>query len=229
MSEIEMIFRLVLGAGIGALIGLERELRGRAAGVRTHALVAMGAVLFTIAGAYGFSDIARSTNVDPARVAAQVATGIGFIGAGAIIKLGASIRGLTTAATLWLTAAVGVAVGAGLWAAAVASAGVVYVILLGGRWVVPAFLGRIDTRHRVLELEYERGHGTLGPVLRELERLDGRLGRVRLDDRDDDDSSLRHATIEIVTSDDSSLDDIVERLQATREVVRVQWRRGQIG
>ena len=125
------------------------------------------------------------------------------------------------------TAAVGVAVGAGLWAAAVASAAVVYVILLGGRWVVPAVLGRIDTRHRVLELEYERAHGTLGPVLRELERLNGRLGRVRLDDGDDDESSLRHATIEIVTSTADSTTS--SNAEATREVVRVQWRRGQIG
>src|SRR3954465_2370770 len=100
-----------------ALLGLEREVRGDPAGSRTHALVAVGAALFTIAGAYGFSDVPRGPNIDPARVAAQVASGVGFLGAGAILRQGFGVRGLTTAATLWLAAAIGVASGAGAYAA----------------------------------------------------------------------------------------------------------------
>src|SRR3954451_23793087 len=93
------------------LLGLEREVRGHPAGARTHALVAVGAVLFTIAGAYGFGDVPHGPTVDPARVAAQVASGVGFLGAGAIMRQGFGVRGLTTAATLWLAAAIGVTAG----------------------------------------------------------------------------------------------------------------------
>src|SRR4051812_25345284 len=101
ISEVEMVARLALAGAVGAVVGTEREARQRTAGIRTHALVAIGAALFTIAGAYGFGDITRGPNVDPARIAAQVASGIGFIGAGAIIRTHGSVRGLTTAATVW--------------------------------------------------------------------------------------------------------------------------------
>src|SRR4051794_32331189 len=171
----ELTLRLVVAGVIGAALGFERELHNHPAGVRTHALVAVGAALFTIAGAYGFADVATGPNVDPARVAAQVATGIGFIGAGCIIKGGATVRGLTTAATLWLSAAVGIAAGAGAYAAAAVGAGVVVALLVGLRLATPALLRRVHGGW-VLEVEYERGHGTLGPLLRELECLDGRVG-----------------------------------------------------
>src|SRR5947209_16104021 len=93
-------------------------MRAHAAGVRTHALVAVGAALFTVAGAYGFADVPHGSNVDPARIAAQVASGVGFLGAGAILRQGIGVRGLTTAATLWLAAALGLASGAGAYDAA---------------------------------------------------------------------------------------------------------------
>ena len=103
-------------------IGLERELRDRAAGLRTHMLVGVGAALFTIVSAYGWSDFefsARSGVVfDPTRIAAQIVTGIGFLGAGAIIRQGLTVRGLTTAASLWIVAAIGMAAGAGFYSAA---------------------------------------------------------------------------------------------------------------
>src|SRR3954452_11489232 len=111
----ELVLRITVAAVAGAVLGLEREVRGHDPGIRTHALVAMGAALFTIAGAYGFSDI-RPASADPARLAAQVAAGVGFIGAGAVLRSGGTVKGLTTAATLWLGAAVGVRRRArGLW------------------------------------------------------------------------------------------------------------------
>ena len=112
LSWEELLLRLALAAGLGGAIGLERELREREAGLRTHTLVSLGAALFTIAGAYGFRDFHNS--FDPTRIAAQIVTGIGFLGAGAIIRQGLSVRGLTTAATLWVVAAIGLATGAGL-------------------------------------------------------------------------------------------------------------------
>ena len=107
----EVLLRLLVAAVLGGAIGLEREFRERGAGLRTHLLVCVGAALFTLVGAYAFA----SPNTDPSRIAAQIVTGIGFLGAGAIIRQGLSVRGLTTAATLWLVAAIGMAAGAGYW------------------------------------------------------------------------------------------------------------------
>src|SRR5918911_2016021 len=114
--------RLAVAAGLGAAIGVERELREREAGIRTHLLVSLGSCLFTIVSAYGFHEFLASgasvVRADPSRIAAQIVTGIGFLGAGAIIRQGLSIRGLTTAATLWVVAAIGLTTGAGYYSAA---------------------------------------------------------------------------------------------------------------
>src|SRR5687768_6586470 len=105
LSVIELIVRVLLATGLGAVIGLEREISDQPAGLRTHILVSLGAALFTIAGAYGLIDFdtGEVARIDPTRVAAQVVTGIGFLGAGAIIQRGLNVRGLTTAASLWVT------------------------------------------------------------------------------------------------------------------------------
>jgi putative Mg2+ transporter-C (MgtC) family protein len=131
----ELLLRLLVACLLGALVGIEREARGQDAGLRTHAVVALGAALFTVAGAYGFEDFGRGEIVDPTRVAAQVASGIGFIGAGAIIKDRTGTRGLTTAATLWLAASLGMAAGAGLYLTAAASVVIVLAVLVGLRWM----------------------------------------------------------------------------------------------
>src|SRR5690242_8050117 len=160
----EAFLRIGAAALCGALIGLERESRNQLAGMRTHALVAAGAAIFTLSGAHGFPELARGPNVDPMRVAAQIASGIGFIGAGAIIRDRGSVRGITTAAALWTSAAVGLATGAGEWALAVAGAVVTLVVLVLLRPVRTRLLTFTASRY-AFEVEYERGHGTLGPVL----------------------------------------------------------------
>lgn len=118
--KLEFIARLLLASLLGGIIGLEREVHGRAAGFRTHLLVSLGSCLFVIASIffyelYGNTSRIGPSGVDPGRVAAQVVTGIGFLGAGAIIRDRASIRGLTTAACLWIAAAIGLACGIGLY------------------------------------------------------------------------------------------------------------------
>ena len=109
------LLRLVVAALLGGAIGLERELDEKAAGLRTHILVAAGSALFTIVSAYGFHDfLANGGNVvrlDPTRIAAQIVTGIGFLGAGVIFRQGFTVRRLTTAASLWIVAAIGMAAG----------------------------------------------------------------------------------------------------------------------
>jgi putative Mg2+ transporter-C (MgtC) family protein len=106
---------LSVAAALGGAIGLERELRERGAGLRTHLVVCLGSALFTLVSAYAFT----GPRVDPTRISAQIVSGIGFLGAGAIIRQGLSVRGLTTAATLWLVAAIGMAAGAGYYDAAI--------------------------------------------------------------------------------------------------------------
>jgi len=113
--QVDILVRLAVAGAMGMAIGIERSIRGQAAGLRTHILVCVGSCLFTLVGAYGFQSGPGGAPVDPSRVAAQIVTGVGFLGAGAILKYGTSIRGLTTAASLWTTAAIGMATGAGEW------------------------------------------------------------------------------------------------------------------
>ena len=120
----EFIIRILVATVLGAVIGLDREYRTKAAGFRTHVLVALGSALFMIISVHGFDDLPKdqmTLRMDPARIAAQVVTGIGFIGAGTIIFQKNVVKGLTTAAGLWVTAAVGMACGVGMYTLAAVS------------------------------------------------------------------------------------------------------------
>ncbi len=122
-SDLEMVGRLALATVLGGMIGMEREMRGQPAGLRTHMVVAIGACLIMMVSFYVHEqDPARS---DPGRIAAQVVAGIGFLGAGAIIRFGMSIKGLTTAACLWTAAGIGLSVGCGYWRGALGATGFV--------------------------------------------------------------------------------------------------------
>jgi putative Mg2+ transporter-C (MgtC) family protein len=127
-SDLELLGRLLLAATLGGAIGAERELNDQAAGLRTHMLLTIGACLFTLVSAYGFGGPA-----DPSRLAAQIVTGIGFLGGGAIVRHGLTVKGLTTAASIWATASVGVAVGAGRYLLAAGGAVLVVGTLFGLR------------------------------------------------------------------------------------------------
>ena len=117
MLTLEFIIRIFVAALLGGFIGLEREYREKAAGLRTHFLVALGSALFMIVSSYGFEGVLKDPNMrlDVSRIAAQVVSGIGFIGAGTIIFQKNAVRGLTTAAGVWVTAAIGLACGAGMY------------------------------------------------------------------------------------------------------------------
>jgi putative Mg2+ transporter-C (MgtC) family protein len=126
----QTILRLGVAGLLGAVIGLEREIDAKDAGLRTCTLVSAGAALFTLVSAYGFAGTA-----DPTRIAAQIVTGIGFLGAGVIFRTGVSVRGLTTAASLWLAAGIGMAAGAGWWWAAVLATGLAVLALKPTAWL----------------------------------------------------------------------------------------------
>jgi putative Mg2+ transporter-C (MgtC) family protein len=133
LSQWEMLVRLGLAACLGSVIGMERERLQWTAGLRTHMLVCVGAALFMLVSSFGFADSLGQPHIvlDPSRVAAQVVSGIGFLGAGAILLRRDKIRGLTTAASLWTVAAVGLAVGGGLYVAAVGATLIILCILAG--------------------------------------------------------------------------------------------------
>lgn len=130
VSQDQVVIRLVCSVVLGGLIGLEREIRKRSAGLRTHILVCVGAALIMLTSIYVFDIYRNIANVDPSRIAAGVITGIGFLGAGAIIRSADGIHGLTTAASLWVAAAIGLSVGCGFYDAALVSTALVLVVLL---------------------------------------------------------------------------------------------------
>ena len=127
VSDLEMLGRLGLATGLGGLIGLERELHDQPAGLRTHMVVAVGACLIMLVSMHMAT---LGGGADPSRIAAQVVSGIGFLGAGAIIRFGISVRGLTTAACLWTAAAIGLAAGSGYYKGAYAATGFTLIAVL---------------------------------------------------------------------------------------------------
>jgi putative Mg2+ transporter-C (MgtC) family protein len=176
------LLRLAVAALLGGLIGLERELDEKAAGLRTHMLVSAGSALFTLVSAYGFREFltnGRVVSFDPSRIAAQIVTGVGFLGAGVIFRQGFTIRGLTTAASLWLVAAVGMAAGAGYWQGAVIGTAVALASLRLLERVKERLLPQRAANRLVVELA---DGSTSGPVLDAVERH-GDLLALRRDGR----------------------------------------------
>jgi putative Mg2+ transporter-C (MgtC) family protein len=187
--EADAVLRLLVAAGLGALIGIERESTEQPAGLRTHIAVSVGAALFGVISTLGFSEfvaVRADTNVqiDVTRVASQVVVGIGFLGAGVIFRQGVSVRNLTTAASLWVTAAIGLASGVGdVGTAAVATAIMLasLVVLLPIRTFIRQRLAREE---RVVRIVVERGVAADG-LLAALDELDGvRVERLAIDKLD---------------------------------------------
>src|SRR6266566_4741175 len=174
--QADLVFRMLVAAVLGAAIGLEREIHEHPAGMRTHLLVALGSAIFTELSIYGFGTGPGSPSIDTSRVAAQVVSGIGFLGAGAILKYGTSIRGLTTAASLWAAAAIGMAVGAGSWIVAVVGAA----IILFSLWPLNSVIARLrpqGTREVRLRLHAGRLE-VLGEVTRLLAARRIEIGEI---------------------------------------------------
>ncbi len=146
--QLDISLRMLAAAALGAGLGLEREIHGHPAGMRTHMLVTLGSAIFTVLSIYGFQ-IAGTAQSDPSRIAAQVVTGIGFLGAGAIAKYGPNIRGLTTAGSLWVAASVGIAAGAGAYFVAIVGALIAVVAL----WPLHILVQRLElARARTLRV-----------------------------------------------------------------------------
>jgi putative Mg2+ transporter-C (MgtC) family protein len=218
----EELWRVVVAAGLGGAVGLERELREREAGFRTHLLVSVGSCLFTLVSAYGFNEFlvggGNVVRTDPTRIAAQIVTGVGFLGAGAIIRQGFSVRGLTTAATLWVVAAIGMASGAGYFSAALITTALVIFSL----WPLRIFAFRLMTRFRPetdrLIVQLPSGESP-APLLEKLESLGGSLQTLEVGHEAD----RRTVLVDVTLPPKADAPGIVSQLAQLEHVLEVRW------
>ena len=187
LSELEVVLRLILSAIIGGAIGIEREASNRPAGFRTHILVSVGSTLIMLVSAYGMGESA-----DPARIAAQVVSGIGFLGAGTILRTGNHIKGLTTAASLWVCAGIGLAIGAGFYLGGVVTAAIVLISLVALGNVEVNVLRGANKLVRVTATDRAGLIGDIGTVFGEYNIS---IRNVTIDDMKDDGEG--HGKIEI--------------------------------
>jgi putative Mg2+ transporter-C (MgtC) family protein len=218
----EALLRLAVAACLGAAVGIEREIREREAGLRTHLLVCVGSALFTIVSAYGFNEFLASgqsvVRADPSRVAAQIVTGIGFLGAGAIIRQGLSVRGLTTAATLWVVAAIGMAVGAGYYSGAILATGIVLVALWPLRIFAYRVLQRVRPDEGRLLVDLHAGDSP-GPVIEAVEDLGGRIETIEFSQEGD----RRSLELGLALPGRLQANDLVAGLADVEGVLAVRW------
>ncbi|MDX6511581.1 MAG: putative Mg2+ transporter-C (MgtC) family protein [Gaiellaceae bacterium] len=221
LSSWEILWRVVLAAALGGAVGIERELRDREAGLRTHLLVSVGSALFTLVSAYGFSEFVTGGNVlrtDPTRIAAQIVSGIGFLGAGAIIRQGISVRGLTTASTLWVVAAIGLASGAGYWQAAVITTVVTIISLWPLRLLAFRMFSRLRADDGRLLVELPEGSSP-APVIAATEETGARIVSLQVGQEDG------HRRIEIVLelAREHDAAELVAHVAELEDVIGVKW------
>jgi putative Mg2+ transporter-C (MgtC) family protein len=218
ISPLEVVGRMALALLLGAVVGAERERNERAAGLRTHALVCMGSSLIMLVSAYAFADFATisSVRMDPGRIAAQVVSGIGFLGAGTIILRREVVRGLTTAANLWVVAAIGLAAGAGMYLAAVAGS--------VGALAILVFLKRVEGllfyRSQTLRVRVHPEDGQLDAIRAAFQRSGVRLRALRLRaGRKEGEEQVR---LDCFTAPPQSMVHLVEALRAVPGLIAVE-------
>jgi putative Mg2+ transporter-C (MgtC) family protein len=222
LSWQEALLRLAVAVALGGAIGIERELREREAGFRTHMLVSLGSALFTIASAYGFHEFlvggGSLVRTDPTRIAAQIVTGIGFLGAGAIIRQGVSVRGLTTAATLWVVAAIGLTVGAGYYWPAVITTALALFSLGPLRIFSYRVIGRFRPETDQLFVQLPAGESP-APLIQALEELGARLQALEVGHEAD----RRNVLIDVTLPPRADAPGIVAKLADLEHVLEIRW------
>jgi putative Mg2+ transporter-C (MgtC) family protein len=224
MSPQTLLVRLATAAVLGSLVGLERHRSDKAAGLRTHMLVSLGSALVMIVSAYGFEEVIRPARVvlDPSRIAAQVVSGIGFLGAGTILRRNDTVLGLTTAASVWAVAAVGLAAGAGLYLAAAAATALILIILAGIRPLEE----RIGIRngHRTFHIvvgQEDFSPESLEPTLRQLD-----LELIGVQFHRCDKPGERRIAIELGRVDNAKLLGLLARMQGMKGVHEMNFEGG---
>ena len=226
ISYAEVVVRLLATVVLCGLIGLERETRDQAAGFRTHILLGLGAALFTLVSAYGYPEFTRAAlesggrgvQFDPTRIAAQVVTGVGFLGAGAIIRRGLDVRGLTTAASLWAAAAIGLASGAGFYFGAAATTAVVLIALYLLRGVRVYVVSRFRTAFGVLGIHFMDAGAEISRVV---EIVESRGVRIRSTDAEIEDGRASYE-LQLRIPPGRSVQEMLGEISALPSVRRVE-------
>jgi putative Mg2+ transporter-C (MgtC) family protein len=223
--EIEVILRLVGAAVAGGLVGLEREVSDQPAGFRTHMLVALGSCLFTLISAYGFGtflgpDGDPQIRFDPTRIAAQIVTGIGFLGAGAILRYGTTVRGLTTAASLWVVAAIGLAIGAGAYVISTVTTAITLLALLALKPLRTRLVRGLRKEHEEFVIEADP-QLEMESLVHDLGEQDVRVDHFRVDEED----GVRQIVLFLTLPPDRRPEDVVTALTQRAGVRNVDWTR----
>ncbi|MGE5416637.1 MAG: MgtC/SapB family protein [Acidobacteriota bacterium] len=221
MGDLEVVLKLALACILGGLIGLERESLNRPAGLRTYTLVCMGSTLAMIVSLEMYYQYHSTVNADPGRIAAQVVSGIGFLGAGTIMREGATVRGLTTAAGLWVVACIGLAVGAGMYMPAITTTILVFFVLVYFFKIEYRFTGLREYKGFILVVEDRPGQvGKIGSTLGDMGVL---IKNIHLSRSDDEEEGLE---VEILAQLPSSMDptvvlDELSKVDGVRSVERI--------
>ena len=214
MSVYEIIFKLALACILGAMIGLERESLNRPAGLRTYTLVCVGSALAMIVSIDIYMQYYQTVNADPGRIAAQVISGIGFLGAGTIMREGASVRGLTTAAGLWVVACIGLAVGAGLYIPAVATTILILFVLIYFIRFEQFFTGLREYKGLVMVVEDRPGQvGAIGSILGDMGVL---IKNIQLNHMENEDNLEVELLVELPSG--MKISDVIEELSSMKEL-----------
>lgn len=214
MSLYEIIFKLALACILGAMIGLERESLNRPAGLRTYTLVCVGSALAMIVSIDIYMQYYQTVNADPGRIAAQVISGIGFLGAGTIMREGASVRGLTTAAGLWVVACIGLAVGAGLYIPAVATTILILFVLIYFIRFEQFFTGLREYKGLVMVVEDRPGQvGNIGSILGDMGVL---IKNIQLNHMEDEDNLEVELLVELPSG--MKISEVIEELSCIKEL-----------
>lgn len=215
------IGELLLAFALSSLIGLERQIRGKSAGLRTQAIVGTTAALMLIVSKYGFFDVlGPGVTLDPSRVAAQIVSGVGFLGAGLILTRRGAVRGLTTAAAVWETAAIGMAAGAGLWLLALVVTALHFVIVYGYTSLARRLPGATESAVE-LRITYLDGQGLLRTILEALTAGGWRVTRVRTTEASEPDEAGRLATVLVSVHGDAAVPQLVIRMGSISGVTDV--------
>ncbi len=221
VNEYEVVIRLILASVLGGLIGLEREANNRPAGLRTHVLVTAGAALIMLISMYGFNGLGENgSGGEPARLAAQVVSGIGFLGAGTILRQGNSIQGLTTAASLWVSGCIGLAIGNGYYLGGLVTAGIVLFSLMSlGMLEKKAF----KKKYKALHIISKERPGLIGEIGTLLGENKVSIKNVDISHLDEDEDGDLHIDLTVKIPADFSPDNLFRRLSKIQGVQLANW------
>ena len=211
----EFILRLLLAGIMGAVIGLDREYRAKEAGYRTHFLVSLGSALIMIVSQHGFGEILDTPNVnlDPSRIASQVVTGIGFIGAGTIILHKQIVRGLTTAAGIWATSGIGLAIGAGMYTLGISAT----ILTLIGLEVLSFLFKCVGMKSSAVEFSTESKE-TLNQLVKKFNSKDFMIVSFQMDERKVSETTSYHVTMVIKSKKNNNEGTLLAQLQDFKDV-----------